>query len=1361
MQISDISIISTKLVKKSFSDLLKESSWTENSTRVLVNVNDYAEEDFNDPNALSAILSRCINEEINYVSWGPSTTVAANENFITLNDNNGMHITTSAASNSYNEAITATAQYIKNLLAEKAVEKDLYVVVNTPLTFNVIPEEYLTNSITSEYPNGSWYIEHDISNTPGVSNYSAESGFYRNDLDIESFDLPGTYKIYFRDELVRSIYVHRAPEASFGLTMDGNQINYTNNSRDPDATTGTGIAEEKWSYMEAGSNAWTEGQLTTIEAGKSYVVKLEVKDAQGEWSAPTTKYVSGSVSEDLPPVSDFVFNTNIISKYNKSFTISDSSYDPKGEDITKYIWSVTKDGSPIVNQEEYTSWDTPDVDFETLGAGEYAFTLVVENSAGLTSDTYTRFLQVTEDTIKPAVSLSPANAGWTTTQHEVELIINDEDSLIDYYEYCITQDSSLPTNGWIAGDDVEDEDLVNKEIVIDSDGLNYLHIKAYDQAGNETILTRGPFRVDTTQPEVTDVDFYIPQTTPGNENIFKEDIKVTIDTQDEGTNSSGIVTVQYKTVADDGTDSGWINVEKNASDEYEFDIDYEFSGTVITRCKDVSGNWSPEFERELLVDKTSPDSSINISVSREWSNGNLDVTIESSDAHNIKSIEYTATPQDGGSAINNKTDFTDEENEQEVSFTITEDGIYDIVIEVIDAAGNSTQKTKTVKIDKTNPVINSVTINQVDEEGNPVEVNGSRFQISVDAEDALSGLSHIEYKTTSSDTWQRVEVENMDEFIIPAVFGDIEFRAIDNAGNVSDITTVTNSVVDTIAPELVVSRPGEAGSSIKFELQTNDNMSGIKQIIVTYPDAQGNTIRESYPAGTTEIIVDQEGRYDVVIEVHDNAGNITSITRPVDIDENYDNEDFEYDVPGSFPAPKVNFNNYDEGDWEDDDVIVTLSYAAGQIPAGGIKKYQYKETWDDQWFDIDATTVFDKYFDEEIVFRAVANDGNYSDLTSPYLIRVDTSAPVIDDVDLSLGNSYYQLIVEVEDRGSGVKRVKYVLNNGDMEEAEHMYDDTYCIWIPEGPFGISIWAYDKAGNKSKEYTMAKGSVDNMDIVIDSNNNIMINPNNNPVEKPIAPKPTTIPAGVYIQNGVVKGGTLNLDGFEACCLVPLMNGTIAPLAVAENGTMKFVPTVNGDYRVFRNHKTFKDVIYGWNYEAVHTLSAREIINGYPDGEFKGEKNISRAEAITMLVRLNNLPLYYSASSFKDVANNFWAMTYIEAAYRNGILNGIATKTFEPNRDITREELAIAIYNVLKLNGLAMDTTQKHTFQDSNKIPATSKAAVNAVVNIGVINGYEDNTVRIQNKITRAETAQMIWKTLQIIVNSKSNLTHLSY
>ena len=100
----------------------------------------------------------------------------------------------------------------------------------------------------------------------------------------------------------------------------------------------------------------------------------------------------------------------------------------KGEDITKYIWTVTKDGSPIVNQEEYTSWDTPDVDFETLGAGEYAYTLVVENSAGLTSDTYTRFLQVTEDTIKPAVSLSPANAGWTTTQHKVELIINDEDS---------------------------------------------------------------------------------------------------------------------------------------------------------------------------------------------------------------------------------------------------------------------------------------------------------------------------------------------------------------------------------------------------------------------------------------------------------------------------------------------------------------------------------------------------------------------------------------------------------------------------------------------------------------------------------------------------------------------------------------------------------------------------------------------------------------------------------------------------------------------------------------------------------------------------------------------------------------------
>lgn len=77
---------------KSFVDVLTKDvpDWEENSIRVIVNANQYVEEDFADADKLAYILSCCKNQDINYVSWGPSSVQSSNENFIKLNDGNGI-----------------------------------------------------------------------------------------------------------------------------------------------------------------------------------------------------------------------------------------------------------------------------------------------------------------------------------------------------------------------------------------------------------------------------------------------------------------------------------------------------------------------------------------------------------------------------------------------------------------------------------------------------------------------------------------------------------------------------------------------------------------------------------------------------------------------------------------------------------------------------------------------------------------------------------------------------------------------------------------------------------------------------------------------------------------------------------------------------------------------------------------------------------------------------------------------------------------------------------------------------------------------------------------------------------------------
>ena len=108
-------------------------------------------------------------------------------------------------------------------------------------------------------------------------------------------------------------------------------------------------------------------------------------------------------------------------------------------------------------------------------------------------------------------------------------------------------------------------------------------------------------------------------------------------------------------------------------------------------------------------------------------------------------------------------------------------------------------------------------------------------------------------------------------------------------------------------------------------------------------------------------------------------------------------------------------------------------------------------------------------------------------------------------------------------------------------------------------------------------------------------------------------------------------------------------------------------------------TFSDVADGqWYTRAIATLANAKIVSGYPDGSFRPNDSITRAEMATIIARFANLSA--DGKTFSDIKDH-WAQKYIELAAGNGWINGYSDGSFGPDKKITRAETFAMINRVL--------------------------------------------------------------------------------
>ena len=115
---------------------------------------------------------------------------------------------------------------------------------------------------------------------------------------------------------------------------------------------------------------------------------------------------------------------------------------------------------------------------------------------------------------------------------------------------------------------------------------------------------------------------------------------------------------------------------------------------------------------------------------------------------------------------------------------------------------------------------------------------------------------------------------------------------------------------------------------------------------------------------------------------------------------------------------------------------------------------------------------------------------------------------------------------------------------------------------------------------------------------------------------------------------------------------------------------------------------------WYSSAVGYLAAKGVIIGYPDGTYQGDNAISRAEFVTIASRFADMALDADIP-FPDVPSSHWAYDYVLSAYNYGWINGYPDGTFGPDLNITRAESVVIVNNML---GWSATAQGEATFSD---------------------------------------------------------------
>ena len=179
--------------------------------------------------------------------------------------------------------------------------------------------------------------------------------------------------------------------------------------------------------------------------------------------------------------------------------------------------------------------------------------------------------------------------------------------------------------------------------------------------------------------------------------------------------------------------------------------------------------------------------------------------------------------------------------------------------------------------------------------------------------------------------------------------------------------------------------------------------------------------------------------------------------------------------------------------------------------------------------------------------------------------------------------------------------------------------------------------------------------------------------------------------------------------------------------------------------------FNDINGHWAFDVLVKAFEKEIIFGYDDGSFRPDSYVTRAETVAILNRFYELKTSANVKFF-DVQSNDWYYNDISIAIGNDYIKGNTDGTFKPDDFILRLHTITMIYRILG-SPQVNDMNAYQPFPDApevldNNLEEYVKAVV-CLIEHGVLEGYEDGLLRLNQNITRAELVKILFKLQDLI------------
>src|ERR687885_1645868 len=178
--------------------------------------------------------------------------------------------------------------------------------------------------------------------------------------------------------------------------------------------------------------------------------------------------------------------------------------------------------------------------------------------------------------------------------------------------------------------------------------------------------------------------------------------------------------------------------------------------------------------------------------------------------------------------------------------------------------------------------------------------------------------------------------------------------------------------------------------------------------------------------------------------------------------------------------------------------------------------------------------------------------------------------------------------------------------------------------------------------------------------------------------------------------------------------------------------------------------FSDIQNHWARLFIEGLANQGIISGFPDGTFRPNQAMNRAEFAAILQKAFTQPKKRQYVPFVDVPAKFWAAPAIQNAYETGFLSGYPGNRFRPEANISRLEVLISLVTGLDIpttSGSALKLLLPELYQDAAQIPTYATEKIKAATAAEIVVNYPNvKQLKPLEAATRADVVAFVYQAL---------------